>query len=86
MSYLDCDRHPLFLDLGMFSSLILALGLTLSFADGEPQTGALFQTLPEDGVWAKYDVAVKIDEMALHGMLPSREDGCLLRWSPQCRG
>lgn len=69
----------------MFSSLILALGLTLSFADGDPQTGALFQTLPEDGVWAKYDVAVKIDSQEIPLQWQARMVGKAFHNGKACR-
>jgi len=69
----------------MTATLALWVGLWLGFAEDESQSGALFQTLPEDGVWAKYDVALKIDNQEVALAWQARSVGKGFHDGKECR-
>ncbi len=68
----------------MLSNLLMCLSLMVGFAD-EPQTGAFFQTLPEDGVWSKFEVMVKIDGRELRTEWFARSVGKAFHDGKECR-
>ena len=68
----------------MLSNLLVCLSLIVGFAD-EPPTGALLQTLPEDGVWSKFEVMVKIDGRELQTIWIARSVGRAFHDGKECR-
>lgn len=68
----------------MLSNLLVCLSLIVGFAD-EPPTGALLQTLPEDGVWSKFEVTVKIDSRELPTTWFARSVGQAFHDGKECR-
>ncbi len=68
----------------MLSQLLVCAALTFGFAE-EPKTGALFQTLPEDGVWAKYEVALKINNQETKPIWYARSVGKVFHDGKECR-
>ena len=68
----------------MLSNLLVCLSLVVGFAD-EPQTGALLQTLPEDGVWSKFEVMVKIDNRELQTTWVASSVGKAFHDGKECR-
>lgn len=69
----------------MNAAAVALLGMLLSFADPEMPAGGLFQTLPEDGVWAKYDVALKIDAQEVPLVWQARSVGKGFHDGKECR-
>lgn len=55
-----------------------------AFAD-EPKSGALLQTLPADGVWATFDVNVKLNGREFVLAVTARSVGQAIQFGKQCR-
>lgn len=68
----------------MITQLLMCAALLLGFAE-EPKTGALFQTLPEDGVWAKYEVNLKINNQESRPIWHARSVGKAFHDGKECR-
>ncbi len=69
----------------MTAALLVSLSLMLGFADPEAAAGGLFQTLPEDGVWVKFDVALKVDAQEVPLVWQARSVGKGFHDGKECR-
>lgn len=63
----------------------LMFGLLMSFADPDMPSGGLFQTLPDDGVWTKYEVTLKVDAQEIPLVWQARAVGKGFHEGKECR-
>ena len=79
-------RHFLKVRVGSFtlSALIVVFVFNVAFAD-EPKSAALIQTLPADGVWAEFNVNVKLNGQEIVPKWSARSVGQAFHGGKQCR-